>query len=151
MHPDVHRRALLAAAHLALVASTLAGCDRATTAPARPTQTPAAAPTPSPDPEPDPEVRVTASPARHVPEGSCEPVLDRTFADDGDDKRPVVSPRAQECCADVLATGYSEEHFWHCCAMLDRGTAERAVVQACSPWGPAVPPAMHAGVGQVLA
>jgi hypothetical protein len=147
MPPDVHRRALLAAAHLALVAASLSACERATTASAPPTRAPAATPVPPADPE----VRVSASPARHVPEGSCEPVLDRTFPDDPGAQAQVVSPRAEACCAEVLAEGMSAEHFWHCCTVLDRVNADARVVQACSPWGPAVPPAMDASARRGLA
>ena len=139
---EAHRRALLAAAHLAMVAPLLSCETVRTAAPAAPSEAPA--PTAAAEP-----VKVSPSPARHVGAESCELVLDEAFPgeDNFTGKHREVSPRVRDCCVQHLGaapgapTGRS--HHWACCEGVSRVEGiDPAILQGCSPWGPPPPPAM---------
>ncbi|MBK6923170.1 MAG: hypothetical protein IPH07_37625 [Deltaproteobacteria bacterium] len=139
---EAHRRALLAAAHLAMVAPLLS-CESPRSAvhalpPGGLTPTAAAEP-----------VQVSPSPARHVGAESCEIVLDEAFPgeDNFTGKDREVSPRVRDCCVQHLGaapgapTGRS--HHWACCEGVSRVEGiDPAILHGCSPWGPPPPPAM---------
>lgn len=76
---------------------------------------------------------------------SCEQVVAAAFPVEGGypGAKKSVSPRVQTCCVELLekSQGALAEHRWDCCANLP-ADAGQSVGIACTPWGPAVPPAM---------
>ncbi len=153
MESDVHSKALAAAARVAFSVAFFAGCSA---------QDPGSAEQGGAEadlrsgcnnaPRHPPRKDAAAPPAL-----TCEQEVAAAFP--GDDEYPgvkqAVSARVKACCAELLeAKGSPIEHRWACCANLE-GDAGFLVSNACTPWGPPVPPAMrpHARrpIGEVLA
>lgn len=159
MNDDVHHRALAAAMRLCLTGAcgglvVLPACEpRETTAPVATTPaTPSTATEPSRVPD---DATVTASHdygrngVDPLPEGmSCAERLDNALPQGGDDftsSREVArrTKSVVNCCADLVKVGsWSDAHFGDCCSIVQGQIPDADVPQACTPWGPAVPPAM---------
>jgi hypothetical protein len=80
------------------------------------------------------------------PKLTCEQVVDAAFPTEGNDPgvKKAVSSEVQTCCVELLtkSQGMMESHRWDCCANVDQ-EGSSALMIACTPWGPPVPPAMR--------
>lgn len=159
MRSDVHTAALRAAAKVAFSVAFLGGCSAASPAAED------ADPTANDDgvepgiTESDlsgktatkkkPRVVTPASTSCRqndsgAPKPSCENVVAAAFPTDSDypGTKQSVAKDVQTCCAELLTAsqGSLAKHRWDCCANVAPGVD---VAQACTPWGPPVPPAMR--------
>jgi hypothetical protein len=144
MHDDIHRRALAAAIRLSLgaAASTMA-CRPSASDPPQPPPTgdDGASDAKLADATPEPREPGDAPAVK-----SCDGVLDAAFPGHDTEYYPPkgpanTTPGVVECCQQQFAEhGSASEHHWACCATLPEAK-EAPLLQACTPWGPPVPPA----------
>lgn len=156
MNASTHRRALAAAARLALATVALDACDKDRAEPTPPAPQPDAAhdhgggehvakadePTPSPTSAP------VESSAPVDPIRECRGLVDEAFPKESQypGEKRNVSAKVQTCCAELLVHDTSDlagRHRWDCCANLPEGDRDPKVGMACTPWGPPVPPRMR--------
>lgn len=171
MTDDIHRRALAAAVRLSLActwgAATLAiACEpspraTATSAPAGPgivgaRTEPARVPD---DATVSAEVYGAAAQRRADPlptTMTCEERLDVALPSEGDVAGTrEVARRTQavvQCCAALVRTEtWNNPHFLECCQLVSGQIPDAEIPQACSPWGPAVPPSIGWTPGRRIA
>ena len=143
MRRDAHRDALKVAAKVALAIGLLEGCrESLAAAPSAPTEAEAPVVETAPATTPDAYAAAPAEPAGKVTD--CRAVVYAACPVDGEypGERKEVADEVRTCCGHLLvAPGGLDTHRWDCCANVDEESG--AIVHACTPWGPPVPPAMN--------
>ncbi|HWB77765.1 MAG TPA: hypothetical protein VG755_22515 [Nannocystaceae bacterium] len=158
MNAYTHRRALAAAARLALATVALDACDKDRSDPTPPAPQPDDEAThadgggeqvaKADEPAPAPEAKPVESNAPVDPIRECRGLVDEAFPKESEypGEQRNVGAKVQTCCAELLVheTGdLAGRHRWDCCANLPEGTRDPKVGMACTPWGPPVPPRMR--------
>lgn len=158
MRHDVHAAALRAAAKVAFSTLIIGGCSSPNAsigASEGELLSGETAPTTAEPPNSESADAATASDHDAAPKQDCRAVLDVAFGDAGGEWGPNTDLRkdVKACCIEELETGtFHAPHRAPCCSSLDWGMQDglsHAVMVACTPWGPPVPPPMRRRAGPI--